>query len=61
MPDTGEAVDDLVSMRPHSSNVCYPLKMETTASDGFRLHDKELHQQPALHRLGDLGTLIAYP
>jgi hypothetical protein len=22
-------------MRPHSSNVCYPLKMETTASGGF--------------------------
>jgi hypothetical protein len=26
-----------------------------------RLHDKELHQQDALHRRGDLGTLIAHP
>jgi hypothetical protein len=24
-------------MRPHSPNFCYPLKMETTASDGFGL------------------------
>lgn len=33
--DVDKAVDDLMSMHPQSSNVCYPLKVETTASDCF--------------------------
>jgi hypothetical protein len=30
-----KAVDDLMSMHPRSSGVCYLLKVETTASDCF--------------------------